>query len=71
MPKDLRLISTERHEVINVLDKYDLRATEDNINKLIEKIKLFKKQYSSHQRYDFYQYVQNTNCLKDLEDKQG
>ena len=70
MYSDWKEISTEKHELNYLLNKYGKRETESNREKLIEIIKSFKKDalYKPHQHKDFYKYVEDNDVLGDLED---
>lgn len=59
----------EDHEVMYVLKKYEKRQTKENLGKLRDHCRAFKKDdgYKPHNRENFYKYIEEKKVLAGLE----
>ena len=66
MAKDSDTISKETHELNYLLKKWNKRQSQGNRDKLVAKIDEFNanKNYRSHNREDFYAYVNFIDTLE-------
>ncbi len=69
IPSDRDQISKQEHELNHVLKKYGKRQTQDNRDKLSDKLDIFLKDdsYTTYFRNDFYDYVDKHDALNSLE----